>query len=309
MSETKMVEAKVLFGLEDSNTGTKLPVREPTEFTPKEVPHYRFRLEMLRPVLYWIFSNQQNNLFLHGPTGCGKTTLVEATAAKLGLEVFKASGHNRLEFRELMGTYIKGGHEYVEGPLSMAMKRGGIFLLDEGDLLSPGEAMGLNAALDGRAILNTDTGEKIDPHPDFRIAITGNSAGSGDRDRIYKGVTPQNPAWLDRSISLTVDYMPPEDELVVLRAAVPNVDQVFIEAMIRVANEVRALFKGAVETGMTHTISTRTLVLWAQMTAAFVGASDSPVMDSLAPAFLNRLDPDQAQAVKGICQRVFGKSV
>ncbi|MHB1666041.1 AAA family ATPase [Thiomonas sp.] len=278
-------------------------------YVPRVDPHYKFRKELVQILLYWLFGREQQNLFLHGPTGAGKSSLVEQGAARLGLPVFKVSCHARTEYPEFTGLYIKGGHEFCEGPLTKAMKAGGIFLMDEGDQLNPSAAMGTNAALDGKSILVVETGEVIEPHPNFRIAITGNSAGSGDRARIYKGVTAQNPAWLDRSMSVIIDYMSPEEEVAVIRAAVPTMDACYSEAMIRVANEVRDLFKGVQETGMNHTISTRTLVRWAQMSVAFADSTAQPVMDALKPAFLNRLDPDQARAVEGICSRVFGRNV
>ncbi len=295
---------KELFGVESAR---EQEVAVPGPFTPKIHPEYQFRPDLLKIVLYWLFSGQQQNLYIHGPTGAGKSSLIEETAARLGLQVFKVSCHSRTEYPEFTGLYIKGGHEYVEGPLVRAMKEGGIFLMDEADQLNPSAAMGTNAALDGNRITVAETGEVIEPHPNFRVAMTGNSAGSGDRNRIYKGVTAQNPAWLDRSLSLVVDYMSPEQELKALLAAEPGIGERFGEAMIEIASEVRGLFKAVAETGMNHTISTRTLVRWAQLAVAFSEATEQPIMDALAPAFLNRLDHDQAEAVLGICRRILGK--
>lgn len=42
-------------------------------------------------------------LYLYGPTGCGKTTLIKQLAARLNYPTFEVTGHGRLEFADLCG--------------------------------------------------------------------------------------------------------------------------------------------------------------------------------------------------------------
>lgn len=307
------VKVKDLFGGEGEY---EIPVYKGSETTPAVNETYNFRSDLRLAMLYF-FMGPRDNLYIHGPTGSGKSSLVEQTAARLGREVFKVSCHERMEFQDFTGLYIKGGHEYVEGPLVKAMKRGGIFLLDEWDQLPPSTAIGLNGVLDGQPLMVPETGELVQPHPMFRIAATGNSAGSGDATRIYKGVKAQNAAALDRFASLVVDYMSAEEELAVLNKAFQNQEgkpllaEPVAQAMIEVANEVRGLFKACRETGMNHTVTTRTLIRWARrsLDMAKSASVQYPVTVAFEVAFLNRLDPEQRAAVEGITSRVFGKKI
>lgn len=304
---------KELFGGEGEHP---IPVYRGSEYTPTINENYRFRPDLRLAMLYFLMG-PRDGLYIHGPTGAGKSSLVEQTAARLGREVFKISCHERMEFPDFTGLYIKGGHEHVEGPLTLAMKRGGIALFDEWDQLPPSTGIGLNGVLDGQPLLIPETGELVKPHPMFRIAATGNSAGSGDSLRIYKGVKAQNAAALDRFASLVVDYMSAEEELEVLNKSFaspegkPLLAEPVSKAMIEVANEVRGLFKACRETGMNHTVTTRTLLRWARrsLDMAKSASVQYPVMAAFEIAFLNRLDEDQRLAVEGIVARIFGKKI
>jgi nitric oxide reductase NorQ protein len=72
-------------------------------------------------------------VLLKGPTGCGKTRFVEYQAYKLGLPLFTVSCHEDLTANDLVGRLVmKGGDaEFIEGPLTLAAKYGGIAYLDE----------------------------------------------------------------------------------------------------------------------------------------------------------------------------------
>lgn len=314
MSHLQLKEKKSVSELFGGSVPHQVDVLVGSHNTPGIISTYKIRDTLRGDMLYWLFG-PKDNLYIHGPTGAGKSSLVEQTAARLGREVFKVSCHERMEFMDFTGLYIKGGHEFVEGPLVQAMKRGGLALFDEMDQLPPSTLIGLNGVLDGKPLLVPETGELIEPHPLFRIVGTGNSAGSGDISRNYKSVKAQNVALLDRFTSLVVGYMEPDEELQVLQATIvqkdgtPALDDEIARAMIRVAGDVRDLFLNSRETGMNHTITTRTLLRWAQRAVAFAAVASHPVMDALAPAFLNRLSPDQAESVEGICMREFGRNL
>src|SRR5690606_32795536 len=72
-------------------------------------------------------------VMLKGPTGCGKTRVVEYVAWKLGRPLVTVACHDDLSASDLTGRYIIRGGETVwqDGPLTMAARMGAICYLDE----------------------------------------------------------------------------------------------------------------------------------------------------------------------------------
>ena len=102
---------------------------------------------------------------------------------------------------------------YKYGPLPLAMRYGGILLINEADLLSPEVAVGLNGVLDGAPLcLPENGGEVISPHEMFRIACTSNTNGGGDDTGLYQGTVRQNLALLEGTWPAKSRYPTPETE-------------------------------------------------------------------------------------------------
>ena len=72
-------------------------------------------------------------LLLKGPTGCGKTRFVEHMAARMGRKLYTVACHDDLSAADLIGRFLlKGGAtEWVDGPLTRAVREGAICYLDE----------------------------------------------------------------------------------------------------------------------------------------------------------------------------------
>lgn len=102
----------------------------PCSYTPTPDPEYIFH-ETSRDVIVWLM-NASDPLYVFGPTGSGKTSLIKQLAARLNYPVFEITGHSRLEFPELVGhlSVRDGNMEFHYGPLALAMKYGGLFLLN-----------------------------------------------------------------------------------------------------------------------------------------------------------------------------------
>ena len=99
--------------------------------TPVEIPAYSpsgNECELFEKA--WV---RQLPLLLKGPTGCGKTRFVSHMAAKVGLPLFTVSCHDDLSAADLTGRYLlKGGDTvWVDGPLTRAVRDGGVCYLDE----------------------------------------------------------------------------------------------------------------------------------------------------------------------------------
>ena len=65
----------------------------------------------LRDVLAFLSAPKGDGLTITGPTGSGKTSLVEQAAARINWPVQTITGHGRLELNDLLGQWLllKGG--------------------------------------------------------------------------------------------------------------------------------------------------------------------------------------------------------
>lgn len=300
-----------MFGIGKEGDGRVFPVHTPGHNTPREIPWYKFRPDLLRPVLLWDQGIGSKNLYIAGPTAAGKTSLVEQVMARTGKEVFKVGCHKRLEMADLIGRLTvkeNGAMAFIPGALPQAMKSGGVLLLDEVDQLNASTAVGLHPVLDGDSLYIPETGEWVTPHEDFRVCATGNTTGRGDESGLWRGTERQNVAWLDRFIYVTVDYLSVEEEMEILEKMVPELPEDIAKAMTRTAAEVRNVFVGRTGEGDLETvISTRSLVKWAQLTVAYSAVPNvNPIVEGLKIAIMNSAPAHEADAIAGIWERVSG---
>lgn len=285
---------------------------------PRKHDGYVFRKDLLADVLAFLSKPRGDALYLTGPTGSGKTSVITEIAARLNWPVQQLTMNSRFEFSQLKGQFglvaSKAGQEtrFMHGPLATAMRYGHILLLNEVDLADPGELSGLNDVLEGRPlVIPENRGEIIQPHPMFRVIATGNSNGSGDATGLYQGVVQQNIAALDRYRFLEVGYLEPKIELELLLKAVPSLaksdaKRSLAEKMVDVANAVRSQFLGEDGRGgpLGVTLSTRTLIRWAYLTVT--SAAKRPLLHALERSLLFRCEPRDKAAVLALAVNCFG---
>lgn len=292
----------------------------PTPFSPTVDPNYIFH-EHSRDLVVW-FTSKPEPLYVFGPTGSGKSSCINQLAAKLNYPVFEVTGHSRLEFPELIGHHVlrQGNMEFEYGPLALAMKYGGIFLLNEIDLLEPSTAAGLNGILDGQPLcIPENGGELVVPHEMFRFAATANTNGGSDESGLYQGTLRQNLAFMDRFFLCKIDYPAPEAEELLLEKTAGALPLETRKKMVEYANEVRRLFMGGQENSFNSraieiTFSTRTLLRWASLTIRYQPLAHQniqPVAYALdrAPGF--RASHETRSMLHELAQRIFpqmGKS-
>lgn len=114
---------------------------------PKRHENYVFRREVLRDLLAFLRKPNGDALFITGPTGSGKTSVVNETCARLNWPVQQLTLTNRFEFSELTGHFTISAQRqgdkpvmtFQYGPLARAMKYGHILILNELDLADAGE--------------------------------------------------------------------------------------------------------------------------------------------------------------------------
>ncbi len=282
----------------------------PNAFTPKIDPNYLFH-DSMRDVAVW-FMGPPEPLYMCGPTGSGKTSLIKQVAARLQYPVFEVTGHGRLELVDLVGhlTVRNGNMEMQYGPLALAMKYGGLALLNEIDITDPSTLCGLNSVLDGSPLcIPENEGELIEPHPLFRFACTANSNGASDETGLYQGVMMQNMAFLDRFVFCQVDYPSAEAESNLLAKIVPVLPEKVRDSMIFMANEVRKRFMNEGQgQGMELTFSTRTLIRWADLTVRYQPLARQgikPIIHALDRALAFRASRETRAALHELAQRIF----
>ena len=282
-----------------------------TPYTPAIDPDYAFQ-ESARDIICW-FLYGNDALFLTGPTGCGKTSGIKQISARLRYPVFEVTGHGRLELADLLGhlSVREGSMVFEPGALTLAMRYGGVFLLDEIDLISPDVTAGLNGILDGSPLcLSENGGEIIEPHPMFRFAATANTAGAGDESGLYSGTLRQNLAFLDRFTVCEVDYPSEETEIALLTRKFPDLPSSLCSTMVAYAGEIRKLFVGGdgVTSQIEVTFSTRSLIRWADLTIRYQNLARqgiSPVRYALDRALGFRASRETRAMMGELCQRMF----
>ncbi|MFB1489327.1 MULTISPECIES: AAA family ATPase [unclassified Thiocapsa] len=310
MNQTQRFDVATTFGVK-ARPG--LEVQGLADDNHPQIPlrkNYVFRPELLRDVLAFLHDAGGDGMFLTGPTGAGKTSLINQVASRLNWPVQSVTCHGRMEISALIGQFvlINGSTKFVHGPLSVAARDGHLLILNESDLMDPSELAGLNDILEGQPlVIGENGGEVIRPHPRFRIFATGNSVGAGDGTGLYQGVLRQNLAFMDRFRVIHVGYPDSEIEKQVILTAVPAMPETIVEKMLRVAEEVRRLFLGSDrEAGeLTVTMSTRTLVRWASLSLTFKGAPNV-FHYALEQSFTARAEPEQREAIHRIAADVFG---
>lgn len=286
----------------------------PSSFTPVIDKNYIFHDEV-RDIAVW-FIDRSDPIYVFGPPSVGKTSVIKQLAARLNYPVFEITGHNRLEFQDMIGhhTVRDGNMSFQYGPLALAMKYGGLFLINELDLLDPSTATGLNGILDGQTLcIPENGGELIAPHPMFRFAATGNTNGGSDSTGLYQGTLRMNLALMDRFIICEIGYPKPETEELLLSKTAPGLPEIIRKKMVEYANEVRRLFMGEADNAFKGnaievTFSTRTLMRWADLALRYqplAAQGIQPVAYALDRALAFRASPETRAMLHEISQRIF----
>jgi cobaltochelatase CobS len=272
---------------------------------------YEFRRETLRDILAFLDDPGGDGMFFYGHFGTGKTSLPYQVAARLNWPTQSLTGHGRFEFDDLIGTWklVSGTMQFLDGPLTKAMKEGHLFIFNEVDRVDPGQLAGLHDILEGQPlIISTNGGEVVHAHPNFRFVCNGNGfSGTGDPTGLYQGINQLDVAFLDRFRMVEVGYPCAETECQILTNKYPELPVKIRENMVRVANMTRELFIGGSEsaTPLTITMSTRSLNRWAHLTLKFRNAPNA-LSYALRQALTARAEPEQRIAIERIAKDVFG---
>ena len=271
--------------------------------------NYVFELKVLNEVLLYLFHPFKDCLYIAGPSGCGKTTLILQIAARLNWGVEQITLSNKCESLDLIGhTTLKQGQLIYEyGPLTRAMIYGEILILNEIDLMSPGDLAVLNDVLEGKPLtIVANNGEIIKPHPQFRVVATANTKGFGDMTGFYNGARLLNQAFLDRWRFIEMTYPNSRVELMMLKTAFPNLDTEMANKLIRFANELRKVVELGIDNGVRQIsapFSSRTLLKIASLVSV---NTEYTVHKIVNMCYALRLPKIEQEYVMRLCNDVFG---
>lgn len=200
----------------------------------------------------------KNNLplLIKGPTGCGKTRFVAHMASKLGLPLHTVACHDDLTASDLVGRHliVDGQTEWSDGPLTRAVREGGICYLDEVVEARKDTTVVLHPLADDRRILPIDrTGEILAAPSSFMLVVSYNPG----YQNFLKGMKPSTR---QRFISLAFDFPVAEQEEAILMGET-GIDEMLAKRLVSIANAFRSLRDHDLE----EVASTRLLVYAAML--------------------------------------------
>lgn len=188
-------------------------------------------------------------VFITGPTGNGKSTMVEQACARNKRQFIRLQINANTDEDQLIGskTLVDGNIEIVEGPVLIAMRTGAVLSLDELDAADPNNIMCLQSILEGRPYYFKLKNEMIYPAPGFNVFATANTKGRGSESGKYIGTKMLNEAFLERfPVTFEQEYPSQSVELRIIKAAMAKfecVDDEFADILVRWSDAIRRTYE------------------------------------------------------------------
>ena len=239
--------------------------------------------------------NQRLPLLIKGPTGCGKTRFVAHMAARLKLPLYTVACHDDLTAADLVGRHLISdkGTYWCDGPLTRAVREGGICYLDEVVEARKDTTVVLHPLADDRRILPIDrTGETLEAPANFMLVVSYNPG----YQNLLKGLKPSTR---QRFVSMSFDFPSTEREISILIGET-GCDADLAKRLVGIAKAFRALKDRDLE----EVASTRLLVY-----AATLIKSGFDVSAACRAALVETLtdDPETIDALMEIVNATFGR--
>ncbi|MCA1550281.1 nitric oxide reductase NorQ protein [Bradyrhizobium yuanmingense] len=233
-------------------------------------------------------------VLLKGPTGCGKTRFVTHMAARLGLPLHTVACHDDLTAADLTGRYLLRGGDTVwsDGPLTRAVREGGICYLDEVVEARKDVTVALHPLTDDRRILPLErTGEQLAAPNSFMLVVSYNPG----YQTLLKALKPSTR---QRFVAIEFGFLPPEQEIAVV-AAESGLSPERVRPLVGLAGRLRALKGHDLEEG----VSTRLVVYCATLIAAGMPTADAVLAGMIEPL---TDDADVKAALLDVARAVIG---
>lgn len=234
-------------------------------------------------------------LLIKGPTGCGKTRFVSHMAAKLSLPLYTVACHDDLTTADLVGRHLIGDGQTIwsDGPLTRAVREGGICYLDEIVEARKDTTVVLHPLADDRRMLPIDrTGELLKAPPSFMLVVSYNPG----YQNFLKGMKPSTR---QRFVSLSFDFPEAAQEEAILIGET-GVDAMVAKRLVSIAHAFRALQDHDLE----EVASTRLLVY----AATLIKDGCDPIRTCRATLVETLTDDvETAEALNEVVSATFGR--
>jgi len=233
-------------------------------------------------------------VLLKGPTGCGKTRFVAYMAERLGLPLHTVACHDDLTAADLVGRHLigDGATYWVDGPLTRAVREGGICYLDEVVEARKDTTVVLHPLSDDRRILPIDrTGETLEAPAGFMLVVSYNPG----YQNLLKGMKPSTR---QRFVALRFGYPEAQAEQEIVTAET-GLDATACARLVALGHALRALRDHDLE----ESASTRLLVY-----AATLMQSGVETLEACRAALVEPLTDDEetAEALMEVVHAHFG---
>lgn len=282
-------ELKMEPGEETGKRFKHLPVLEDVghPLVPDETPYFSRRLEGhktdLQVFTYDLAADEQpgvQHLLLTGLPGVGKNQAIKKICAETNRAMIRIPVGGGIRYEDLVGHYTPtkdGDLEWTDGILTTAARYGFFVVLDEVDMMTGDVSSPLHQITeDDPELVIRQTGEVIDPHPQFRVAAT--------RNPNFAGSSPMNRAFQSRFSEHTVDYLNASAEAKVLANEVDGVDEDDVRPIVDYAGDLRERYPQEIDL----VVTTRDL----KRVAGYMAGDMFDVKGALRKVLLPRADPD-----------------
>jgi nitric oxide reductase NorQ protein len=245
------------------------------EYTVSEEPFYAPLSDEID--IFTAAYQQRLPILLKGPTGVGKTRFVEYMAWKLSqplsvvqdgtkapasnngenaIPLVTVACHEDMTASDLIGRYLldADGTRWVDGPLTRAVKVGGICYLDEIVEARKDTTVIIHPLTDHRRMLTIDKlGQVVEAADGFLMVVSYNP-GYQNALKDLKHSTRQ------RFVALEFDFPPPEVEMEIIKHEA-DVDSEIAEQLAKLGDKIRNLR----DHGLAEGSSTRVLIYAARL--------------------------------------------
>ena len=233
-------------------------------------------------------------VMMKGTTGCGKTRFVEYMAEQLNVPLITVPCHEDLTAADLIGRYLlEGGNTvWVDGPVTRAVRQGGICYLDEVVEARADTTVVIHPLADHRRELNIERlGETLKAPDNFMLVMSYNPG--------YQSVLKDlKPSTRQRMVGLELDYPEFEPEVNIVKTET-GVDEAIARELVKLGNAIRKLDVS----GMPEVSSTRTLITAARLIAGGLSPVDAATAAIIVPL---TDDPETSQGLHEIIASFLG---
>jgi MoxR-like ATPase len=253
VGNTALKEEVVMQQVDYTNTESLVPKKDPN-FVP--FGNYNDLEQIIKSGIFY-------PAYISGPTGNGKSTMVEQICAKHKRPLIRVNLNMMTDEEQLIGskTLEDGNVEIVEGPVLLAMRNGTALLLDEIDAGSANTLLCLQPILEGKPYYFKLKNEMIIPAAGFNVFATANTKGKGSDDGRYIGTNILNEAFLERfAVTFEQDYPSAKIESKIVSNLMTSFqceDEEFADNLVKWADAIRRTFADG---GVDETITTRRMI-------------------------------------------------